>query len=475
MLWDVSIRKEISGAGLFEVAYGIEHESASCASFRAIHPDVKVDALQTLYNEYIKERQPRNTQLFHLLYEHIDLTGEWEAIDVTTINDEFVSANDNLADGRGFFNWIRARVDDKTEHVQSKLQSEVDAAAVPVGCNVRQLVFIATKLHSNWRRLAGPREPLDYAIRLLKAIPSKPESALLTTLRSHFAGLVTTRSEFLKDSHALIEHLAEHAKTLGIDPGLDTPVVDASGSPTCLPITTPPTSPPNPRQSMTAADWLALVTCKCCNCVGCEGTSPATCSTFNTAIDISKLSPGKKARVLAGRAFVKQNPTHAAVVAKNLKSVTLTIVKKQKKPKEKGEQVTPIFDLPEMTGDDGVDMQTLIEWANESDGDEMLMAIFDGAADDNCELCVEATPVDETDAQLAAAASASKQAATAQQELADALERRRLEAMEAMQTELSALRVRVAAAEQKSAAPPSAAQAAITPSAECGRVHKERS
>ena len=216
LLWDTRIRKDICNAGLFKVAYGPIH---TLESIREANPSLSIDKVREQYQEYLTNTRPENTRLFRLLYDRVDLSGEWETIDITHIDRTFVSKTEDLADGRGFFEWILSRVDDSAPAIQKKIKASVDSAAVRQGASIKELVYTATQLHSNWLRLSGPHDATDFAERLLNAIPTKPEASLLTTLRSHFAGLVTTGSSIIQDSHGLIEHLAAHARTLGIEEG----------------------------------------------------------------------------------------------------------------------------------------------------------------------------------------------------------------------------------------------------------------
>ena len=380
LMWKTSLRNEIAEAKLFDIAYG---ELPTFPAVQRAHPKASQAESIAMLDEKLTALRPENTRLFNLIFNRIDLSGAWATTDITTINKKFVSSTENLSDGRGLLNWVFSRIDDSTPHVQAILQKKVESIVIKPGASVNQLVYSANTLHSYWSRLNGERDPLDFAAKLLKAIPSKPEASLLTTLRSFFAGMITLNDALLNDPLALIEHLALHAETLGID--LGSPVADADSTEHAIMVVGDEISPNSNAENKTRKDYSKLCKCPRCNAVACDG-NPCLC--FTTNADISKLSVGRKAHVQAGRAYIRAHPG-----IKTLKNVELKV--KWKAPSKSssaatGEQVTPIFDLPPSTGDKAEDLARLIKWAAEVEADgEVCMPLISEETEPGATLVVE--------------------------------------------------------------------------------------
>ena len=83
-------------------------------SFKEQSPEQQ---LQT-YNASLQRYQQENTALFFMIYPSIDMRGDWELNDLTTVEESFQQGD--LRDGLGLLKWVQSFYDLSSDSGQIK-------------------------------------------------------------------------------------------------------------------------------------------------------------------------------------------------------------------------------------------------------------------------------------------------------------------------------------------------------------------
>ena len=100
-------------------------------------PNQSEEQQQALYEDALRVYQIENTALFYMIAPSVDLRGDWELNDLTTVEESYQEGD--LRDGLGFLTWVESFNDTTTEAGQIKALSDFAKYKYPVDTTVLQL------------------------------------------------------------------------------------------------------------------------------------------------------------------------------------------------------------------------------------------------------------------------------------------------------------------------------------------------
>ena len=100
-------------------------------------PDQSEEQQQALYEDALRVYQIENTALFYMIAPSVDLRGDWELNDLTTVEESYQEGD--LRDGLGFLTWVESFNDTTTEAGQIKALANFTKFKYPIDTTVLQL------------------------------------------------------------------------------------------------------------------------------------------------------------------------------------------------------------------------------------------------------------------------------------------------------------------------------------------------
>ena len=217
-LWRTNLNDRLATSDLLDTA---DSPPPSLDDMSVTYPYMSATELYAVWLDALSEYRDENTELYHLVYATIDLSGPREEIDINHIARRFHHGVHR--DGQGLLNWLDSFADCSATGDQDRLQTELAEAKLTSSSGT---VFIATlEKHCVdtlllWTKITGNdiSRPASYNARLLSSIPSN-STGLLGSLRAWLADKITDGAPFLAEPEMLIEKLLTHARTLGMPQG----------------------------------------------------------------------------------------------------------------------------------------------------------------------------------------------------------------------------------------------------------------
>ena len=100
-------------------------------------PNQSEEQQQALYEDALRVYQTENTALFYMISPSVDLRGDWELNDLTTVEESYQEGD--LRDGLGFLTWVESFNDTTTEAGQIKALASFTKFKYPIDTTVLQL------------------------------------------------------------------------------------------------------------------------------------------------------------------------------------------------------------------------------------------------------------------------------------------------------------------------------------------------
>ena len=100
-------------------------------------PNQSEEQQQALYEDALRVYQIENTALFYMIAPSVDLRGDWELNDLTTVEESYQEGD--LRDGLGFLTWVESFNDTTTEAGQIKALANFTKFKYPIDTTVLQL------------------------------------------------------------------------------------------------------------------------------------------------------------------------------------------------------------------------------------------------------------------------------------------------------------------------------------------------
>ena len=231
----LDFHKWVGGRNMLIAAFGLTVHEFEHLDFRTPVLDItpstsrsEAKLLRQQYDEHVRRLQhwlAVNTAIFWHLRPSIVIS-QGDFLKHTRYIDSLYDAH--MANGQKLSEWALRFVDMSGKPQQIKLLRGLAAAQLKEGSDRAALSAHAQQMLQVWLLLAGSdprsRESLaDLYDYLLHSLPTKPEGAHLTSLRTWFAGMLTEfkaggRPDFMNYDDC-IDVLLAHAETLGIPSG----------------------------------------------------------------------------------------------------------------------------------------------------------------------------------------------------------------------------------------------------------------
>ena len=397
---------------------------------RITYPGNDEPTVTAQYELELASYQSLNTALWDIARNSIDISGPFESADRKHFRAEFMVGD--LRDGVGLINWARAF--GSTTDVTAQLKLSADLAKYPSlnsDATVADITQHAFELYDLWLLVGNHREdePSSFYVKLLQTFPVTPPSALVVTLRSYYADLLSQENAVLAKPWDLILRLISHADMLGIAAGgtkkrsvmhdadgvftaasardmlkkAIAAVMDKKGQPVPKGDPKPKRDPAISRPNMgkNNCDFCPVDACQAK--AWCAGNPKSCCLCARTIDAVDKpetlpkgvtLGPGDKTMIRVCRAYLAQNPTITT-----LKGLKFSVLRSAEPPKlGTGKQSTPVIGgLSELMGD-VTDPDAFMQWVAELDGDvatplfKLGSGVLSGAHDGDESLRIEAEP-----------------------------------------------------------------------------------
>ena len=273
------------------------------------NPEAESDEIDDLLYDAMAQYQSENAKLFDVVYDSINFSSEWEILDAEHVRTNFI--NGAVRDGNGLMQWANSFHDPKSDAIQKKLRTDLDAYKLPIDTNCATLLKTLLDMLSVWGRITGNDKTshvkLDSFYRLVRdKMATSPAEKPIPRLRAMLADLIYSGSLKLHDPGQLIKEMVRFAREHGV-PEVGNPVRAAY---------------PVLKDGVPDAITFSRENdCTRCEVYGCTAKDDhKKCATFNNRIDVKTLRPMQQRFVEGGRTYLKENPT-----TKSLKGTRLTL------------------------------------------------------------------------------------------------------------------------------------------------------
>ena len=299
-----TLRNAIIRCGLINVVN--DGKPPSRETVIGMNPGLTAEEIDDKLYEAMVQYQEENAKLFDAVYLSIDLKTDWEILDSEWISDNFVKGA--VRDGNGLMQWAASFHDPKSDAIQKRLRTELEAFKLPIETNQASLLKTLLDMLSIWGRITGNDKTSHvslnaYYIIVRDKMPTSPAEKPIPRLRAMLADRIYQESDSLRDVGRIIRDMVRFASAHGV-PEFSTRAAYAipGGS---------PAGPPGAKQN----------DCTRCEVYDCTaGNDVNKCASFNTRVDIKGMRPMAQRFIEGGRTYIKSHPT-----CKSLKGMRLEL------------------------------------------------------------------------------------------------------------------------------------------------------
>ena len=245
--------------------------------------------LYRVFGQIAEEWWHKNTVLYHVVKNSLDISGPFFETDTRYIRERFWIGDQR--DGNGLLRWALTHgVNSLSVMAQSKLLNEVQQMKLTANPTYDAFAEHCTILLQKWRQIQSNSidAPAAFYYRLLDSIPDGNESGKLGKLRSYLADKMADMDPSLNDVVEFVNRFCQRALNIGM--------------------------PQGPGQSVNPAFTPGGAKQKCKHCPSRLCRSPAAgggtdkCICCNSSISIPKsATDGQRDFVLQGRDYLKVN------------------------------------------------------------------------------------------------------------------------------------------------------------------------
>ena len=185
-----TLRNAIIRCGLINVVN--DGKPPSRETVIGMNPGLTAEEIDDKLYEAMVQYQEENAKLFDVINLSIDFKTDWEILDSEYISDNFVKGA--VRDGNGLMQWAASFHDPKSDAIQKRLRTELEAFKLPIETNQASLLKTLLDMLSIWGRITGNDKTSHvslnaYYIIVRDKMPTSPAEKPIPRLRAKGTGL----------------------------------------------------------------------------------------------------------------------------------------------------------------------------------------------------------------------------------------------------------------------------------------------
>ena len=151
-------------------------------SFKGLSPEQQL----LTYNQALQRFQQENTALFFMIYPSIDMRGDWELNDLSTVEESFQQGD--LRDGLGLLKWVQSFYDQTSDSGQIKAREAYSKFKFTIDMGVGQMQKTLLDSLSGWTVIADNDKSdkvklYDFYKQTRDKFPKQPDSHPIVRVR----------------------------------------------------------------------------------------------------------------------------------------------------------------------------------------------------------------------------------------------------------------------------------------------------